>query len=266
MGSNKNKLLTDEEIIQRYLDGESPSVIARAANISDRSIRRIMNRHGQETRESGKPRQYKLNEKFFKIWTPEMAYVLGMIVTDGSIYTQNYSTRFEITQKEPEILYLIRDVMQSDQPISQYDSTCNAHRLFIYSVEMVNDLKRLGITERKSLTIGLPNVPKEYLSHFIRGVFDGDGWIQDRGYTANITTASIELANSLLQVFTELDFSCEIRTQSQARLNPIYRVFIVGADSVNRFGNWIYQDCSDLFLPRKYQRFRELGQLNLFSV
>jgi len=42
---------------------------------------------------------------------------------------------------------------------------------------MYSDLINLGLHPRKSLTINLPDVPKRYMSHFIRGYFDGDGCI-----------------------------------------------------------------------------------------
>lgn len=48
------------------------------------------------------------------------------------------------------------------------------------SQKTVNDLKRLGCTEQKSLNLTFPTkeqVPPHLLHHFIRGYFDGDGSI-----------------------------------------------------------------------------------------
>lgn len=36
---------------------------------------------------------------------------------------------------------------------------------------MVNDLERLGLHPNKSFDIKFPDVPNEYVSHFIRGIF-----------------------------------------------------------------------------------------------
>ena len=46
------------------------------------------------------------------------------------------------------------------------------------SQKTVNDLKRLGCIENKSLVLTFPTydqVPEELIYHFIRGYFDGDG-------------------------------------------------------------------------------------------
>lgn len=44
----------------------------------------------------------------------------------------------------------------------------------------MQDLMKLGMRPRKSLDIRFPDVPKEYLRDFIRGVFDGDGCVYHR--------------------------------------------------------------------------------------
>jgi hypothetical protein len=42
---------------------------------------------------------------------------------------------------------------------------------------MREDLKRLGLHQRKSLNLIFPDVPEECMRHFIRGCWDGDGSI-----------------------------------------------------------------------------------------
>jgi hypothetical protein len=46
----------------------------------------------------------------------------------------------------------------------------------IRSDELVSDLAKYGVVERKSLTLLWPDViPNELCNHFVRGYFDGDG-------------------------------------------------------------------------------------------
>ena len=40
---------------------------------------------------------------------------------------------------------------------------------------MCDDLRKLGIVERKTKNLSLPKMPAKYLPHFVRGYFDGDG-------------------------------------------------------------------------------------------
>ena len=60
------------------------------------------------------PRQYKklyeYNDNFFDEWNDKMAYVLGFIYADGNI--SGDFKHLSITQKAPEILYKIRDLME----------------------------------------------------------------------------------------------------------------------------------------------------------
>ena len=59
----------------------------------------------------------------------------------------------------------------------------------------------------KSLTVPFPNVPEEYLASFVRGVIDGDGWVQKEGYIMNITSGSKLFAEGLLSIYQSWDLS-----------------------------------------------------------
>ncbi|MED4781004.1 LAGLIDADG family homing endonuclease [Brevibacillus choshinensis] len=254
--NNTHKSLTDEEIISMYLNQISPKVIAEKANLSDRSIRRIMKRHGYETKNAGKPRKYGVNENFFKVWSPEMAYVLGMIVTDGCVYsTIKYRKTFDIVQADIKMLEKLKKVMCSEQPIYRYDTTCSAFRLVIGSSIMVDDLLELGVQDRKSHTIKAPAVPTEYLNHFIRGVFDGDGWIHKRAYTMNITSASEEFAHFIYNTFVSLNLNTRIYTDTSGRKTTVYRVFVSGKNDIITLALWLYKESGDLYLERKKKLF-----------
>ncbi|TSC64054.1 MAG: Uncharacterized protein G01um101491_379 [Parcubacteria group bacterium Gr01-1014_91] len=112
-----------------------------------------------------------------------MAYVVGFFAADGYISLNNRGAHFwniQITDKE--LLDNIKRTVQSDHKIgirkrNLKESTI--YRLQIGSIEMCNDLRKLGFTERKSKNLSVNKVPKKYFSHFARGYFDGDGnvWV-----------------------------------------------------------------------------------------
>ena len=120
-----------------------------------------------------------INKDFFKVWSPEMAYVLGFFTADGNMIRNKrgaHFIEFQITDKN--LLYLIRKLMGSNHKITERKRNTkwkNAYRLQIGSKEIFNDLLRLGLTPAKSKIIDLPNIPNAYFSHFVRGYFDGDG-------------------------------------------------------------------------------------------
>ena len=120
------------------------------------------------------------NENFFKNWSPEMAYVLGFFTADGSMIKNKrgaHFIEFQITDKS--LLEKIRELFGSAHKISVRKNGPaewkTIYRLQIGSKKMFGDLLTIGLAPRKTQRIKLPNVPKEYFSHFVRGYFDGDG-------------------------------------------------------------------------------------------
>ncbi|WP_449441510.1 helix-turn-helix domain-containing protein, partial [Ureibacillus acetophenoni] len=82
----RNKDYSDEKIIEMYLSGMSVKEIADKVGITPSGVSYIRKIHGIEAiRSSGQPRKHKVNEDFFKVRSHEMAWVLGLFVTDGTI-------------------------------------------------------------------------------------------------------------------------------------------------------------------------------------
>ncbi len=116
--------------------------------------------------------KYEINENFFDNWSDRMVYVLGLILTDGSI--GNDDNRISITMKEGHHLEKIKKMLHSQHPV-RYNKLADTHEFVFVRKIMAARLFKLGITRNKSLKVKFPNVPDKFLSHFIRGVFDGDG-------------------------------------------------------------------------------------------
>lgn len=153
-------------------------------------------------------RTHSVNQNYFKVWSPEMAYILGFTAADGCIrvntepvYKENgsivsYRGIYQVTwsatdydvlefiKKELDASYEIRE-----RPVKYYEKYGYTDvkpqwYITINSKEMVSDLALLGILPSKSKTIEFISYPKEYMQHFIRGVFDGDGcWALDIAHT-----------------------------------------------------------------------------------
>ena len=108
-----------------------------------------------------------------------MAYVLGFFAADGYITVNRRGGQFwciQITDKE--LLETIRATIQSNHKIGSRKRTGNAKNLYslqIGSIEMCDDLRALGFTERKSKNLPVRKVPSKYFFDFVRGYFDGDG-------------------------------------------------------------------------------------------
>ncbi len=121
-----------------------------------------------------------VNEQFFDDWSPEMAYVLGWIISDGNI--PNTLKCFRICSTDIAHLRKIADLFSSGHHIiiRKFPPSSNwrtAGDLSVGRRRMVKSLLRLGVTPQKSKTITMPEVPDVYFKHFLRGVFEGDGHV-----------------------------------------------------------------------------------------
>lgn len=136
------------------------------------------------------------DQDFFKRWTPSMAYILGFISADGwvSINTKNgkgsYRLGVFINQRDREVVEFIQQEMKLSHEIKT--KAPNLVGLEICSKKLVSDIQVLGIMPRKSKIIKMPQMSKQFNSHYVRGLFDGDGWITvtDSYFNCGIVSAS----------------------------------------------------------------------------
>ncbi|MCR2822863.1 LAGLIDADG family homing endonuclease [Lederbergia panacisoli] len=238
--------ITDEMIIQMYKDGMPYKEMVPIIGISERAIRNVMYKHGikmNREQSSGQPRKHKVNEDFFKVWSHEMAWILGLFITDGSVNKHIHS--ISLAQNDIDILKKVANAMNADLVIASPKGTRTTPSLIINSKTLKTDIEKLGVHSNKSLTIKFPSVPQQYLPSFIRGVIDGDGWVSKEGYVMNVTTASIAFANGLYSVFQSWNLRTEITSQITLTKKPIYRVWVKGKYELPKLANIIYNDAAD---------------------
>ncbi len=124
---------------------------------------------------------------------------------------------------------------------------------------MIEDLRRLGLTERKSLTMRFPDVPEEFLRDFIRGCWDGDGSIFEGSswyLVATFVTGSLLFIQAMRHRLNNLGFGrLTIHTRPPDGVitkNPSYSIKISHTRAV-KFCEFLYDGVpSNLFLIRKY--------------
>ena len=170
-------------------------------------------------------------------------------MTDGCVNNKIHSISF--TQKDERILHLIANYMQADYILAPSAPTRLTPTLLINSKEIKNDLEKLGIHSNKSLNLPFPHVPVELLPSFVRGVIDGDGWVQKRGYVMNVTSASLSFAGGLLSVFQSWKLRSEITTEISQSGNPIYRVWVKGKNTLPQLAKIIYNEATDNYISYK---------------
>jgi len=199
-----------------------------------------------------------VNENYFKRWSSNMAYMLGFILADGCIIEGTYrgysdSLKFGVQKRDVDILEKIKKELSSSHKISLCK---NADHFSITNQVIVNDLKKLGITYRKSLKENIPNVPQKYVRDFIRGIVDGDGSISfDK---RNYPTLSVCGGKKTI-TFIQNHFLSKLGIYSKiGKRKKIQFIFYIGyrANSAKDIINYLYND-SNLYLERKHNLYQK---------
>ena len=199
-----------------------------------------------------------IDREFFKKWSDNFAYVLGLIYTDGNLLKEHYSSKrkqyvdyygISISQKDPEILEKVRKAMSLNRPVLKIKNNRDSylHLLFFRDKGIFERLESIGLCPSKSLTITFPKIPVQYVGGFLRGLFDGDGSFY--GGEARLTTGSEDFANGVRDVLTQLGFISYVNvTVRKSRSFSVRLSTVDGA--LRRFYKLLYKD-AQLFIPRK---------------
>ena len=213
--------------------------------------------------------KYVINEQFFDTWTPEMAYVLGFIVADGCI-TKNGLLKFSST--DPELLYKIRDVMESEHPIREHWDKLSKKPIYDFMIcrkYFVGSLARHGIHPRKTKSIHWPDSPSAMFPHIARGYFDGDGYVNcaiNRAYSDRLTVFFTSASPFLLPEFHAALSRAGVQGGSlreSSRYPGNFRLQLSTHAGLSLY-HLMYSQVDDLYLDRKrrpFERYLENAEL-----
>jgi len=229
-------------------------------------------------------RKIRVNEMFFSQWSNEMAWVLGLIYTDGnlsnvSIKDPRYKKsviqkRVSLSQKEPEILNKVRNLMDCNVRLvyskrRQYGKIVagEIYTIAINNDKIYDDLTKFGLIPNKSKVIQFPEIDDQYLRHFVRGCWDGDGSVLLQtvdGYArpkirAAFTSGSRSFIESMAQALEKVGFPK--RNINEHRQNYAIRFY---EKQCMLLYHYLYHDVpSDQYLERKYKVFENyFGKLS----
>jgi hypothetical protein len=263
------KLLLNEcDVISQYNELKSIHKVAKYFNVSITPIIRVLKSNGFNLTN----RRHVVNNNYFNIIdNQESSYWLGFLYADGYIRERKSGNSLEmkLSIKDIEHLKKFRNSIGSNHKIKEsfnkvkYKSGFSESHmcyLAIYSNSLVNSIKQQGIHSRKTFTIEFPNIDKEYMNHFIRGFFDGDGCFSFNLKTlrphTSLLCVSEKFRNQIIEILKEndIDIKCysDISLHIQDKLGNL------------KFYNYIYKNAT-IYLERKkekYEKFREYYKYN----
>jgi hypothetical protein len=169
----ESKNLTVEHLEFLYHELRLPTeAIGQLIGRSEARVRQLMRLFMIQSRSVGEARTGRYNVNFFKQWSPGMAWLLGLLFTDGCVHSSSIS----LASMDMDLLQQAQALLGSDSATTPNNHKGKAvYRITLGHKELRNDLERLGLAPRKSLIMEFPEVPQEYIHHFIRGCWDGDG-------------------------------------------------------------------------------------------
>ncbi len=217
------------------------------------------------------PRKVSINENFFNFWSPEMAWVLGVIFTDGHFGKANSKgiKRLYIAQKEPELLEKIRRLMNSKHKIMINNQTNKKSKIHYFSFtnkKIYLSLIKLGLIPKKSLKLKFPDMPEEYLRHFLRGCWDGDGsfyyeYGKPRKIRADYVSGSYDF---IVEFVAHLERLCgidKINIYKKHKNNTCFYIKLGAPNAIKLFPVF-YKDVPEgAFLKAKYVNLRQSYEL-----
>jgi len=188
-----------------------------------------------------------VNIDFFKTWSEDMAYILGLWFADGNL--EKDLKRFSICSIDIELLDKIKRAMKSEHPLGLNKKGGRTYRLAIGRKEMCKDILSLGGTPCKSLTAKFPKVPREFIHHFIRGNFDGDGSIS-LGYKGSPHISFLGTKEFLQGILDNIELDGKIKKNNSCRIH--YLQF--SGLKAQKVLKYMYSD-SHIYLERKHKRY-----------
>ncbi len=200
-----------------------------------------------------------------------MAYVLGFFAADGSMYRTKrggYYIEFQIT--DGDLLEKIRTLLWSNNKITIRNR--GSHDKLIYRLQIgcksiFEDLERIGFVQNKTHVLAMPNIPRVFFSHFVRGYFDGDGNVW-KGTIHKFDRSHPSQALKICFTSGSENFLYSLKKQlwifigthgGSLYYSRAFRLQYASFDSLKIY-QFMYRDKGDMYLPRKKKAFDSFAE------
>lgn len=206
---------------------------------------------------------FQIQRKVKILWSPNFAYAIGLIVSDGNLSKDKRHISFKSAEKE--MIENFKDALKLNNKISKSarggEKTKKYLNVYFGDVVFYAFLNKIGISSVKSKTIKSVKVPNKFFADFLRGLFDGDGtfytfwdtrWSNSFGFQIAFTSASFSfmrwLKNKLAKNYGVKGFICEGKR--------VFNLRYVKRDSEKIFNIMYCEKDTSLFLKRKYFKIK----------
>lgn len=253
--SPKYKLfMRKEEIIGRYLEGESVKNLANLNFCSTVNIRALLKRENITIKV--RPIKYKINIDYFSVLNNENCYWLGFLFADGYNNTERNRIALTLQENDYDSILSFKNCLMSNHPIvyKKYPDKSNQYCFEFANKKISKDLDKLGMVKNKSLILKYPNIPTEFNADFIRGYFDGDGSISYPKNPIFALCGTFDFLNNCKQYFV-LNGLSDVKIYKSKN---IYVLQYTGRNNIKKIYTLLYSNTPVLYMKRKKIKFESI--------
>src|SRR3989344_6562109 len=214
------------------------------------------------------PRPYDVTNRYKRkveiTWSSDLAYAVGLIVSDGNLSKDGKKVMFK--SKDLDLVEKFKAALKISTKIGKSVRGGETEKKYFYvsfgDVVFCRFLNGIGIYPAKSKTIKEVGVPEDCFSHFVRGVFDGDGtfytfwdkrWRSSFCYQASFASASLDFIEWFRDTISALYGLKGIIVRGDG----VYNIRYFKGDTKKLF-EVMYRDSENiLYLERKYHKMQE---------
>lgn len=252
-------------IAQEYSEGKGAVQLSSLYNVHSSVIYSHLQKMGIARRPLVQAkRRLPLNERYFQVLSlPEVCYWIGFLFADGNLSQMNNAIRINLKSDDAAHLQTFLTDLGATSHQVRYKIVAghSVAGISITSKYLCQDLALWGMATPKDER-QVPPMPEQFIHHFVRGYFDGDGSIavnrskEQPLWKASIVSASHLLLNQIATIILDAGILCSIYNPTNTSLWYL----AVGRNQVKKFGQWLYTDASR-YMTRKRARFAQISQV-----
>lgn len=267
-GGRNKKNLTEEQILeikQMIQNGAFLKEVAEYCKLDCETTRHRLKELGLEIINTNRINRHIKSDYFSVIDSPEKAYWLGFLYTDGSVdhYRATGRIRLQLQEADKEILEKFQKDLGIESKIlydKRENSTCCS--VEFVDEQIFNDLAKYGIIPNKTYQVKhIPynTIPEELLSAYALGLFDGDGSLSysndfSTDVTINYTAYYEEEVLDFQQIIKKIT---NTTTVPKHYFTSAWHAQWRGRLQVISILSTLYENCPR-HLERKYNKFLQL--------
>ena len=241
-----------KDIKDRYSNRESYVSIGQVYNVSNKTIKRVLDNENVQSRGN---RKHNYDEHIFdKIDNAEKAYWIGFITADGYVNEDRGFMRIKLQECDLEHLKKFIKFIGGDEGMIKYEyHNITGNKQYYAEVNgryFINSLVKLNLRQAKSSgKEQLSPIPKRYIRDYIRGLWDGDGHIEERRLDLISSVEILEFVQNYLKE------KCFINKNRILEHCNTYRIYICKNREIV-LKHLYYKKC--IALDRKYNLVAQL--------